>query len=764
MGIIMTLNLLFWNARGICNKEVVLKDMMDKEEVRYGGVSESKTYQDNTSLSDRRWRWDPGKEEPPSITSTTVHRGMGAFIDTTKCKGSLISVGVYTMWHRIEIGGVAEGSALVVGTGYFPGAQDTKAHVEANKELLDALILYRRQGHHVVFGGDLNAHMGIGGTDVDAAGRLLRDTVDRAGMLVVNEMPGIGDQGPTRVQVRSDGTQTSVIDFVMISPSLSSHVGSMSISQEQLGSDHRPMVLRLKDLHVLPPTVPTIREVWNIRNIPSPPQCWSWVDACQARFGAWLGETDGAIRALDAVEADSERIADILEWSFQKALDEVATSQLGTRRAGQRATPNTDKAMELLINQKKVSERIMMLVCAEPCSSETARVNARRQFLKLSRAVTAHAARRREMNELLMFRDIEDHQNNSKLFWGKYKVLRGASKAGKAPPPVVMDEEGCTQTDPTSVLRAWRDFSAQIASSDLSGTHEEGIYDDDYKRDVERRLDMLKLFKDHQQEIDHPITSKEVFRAVRKLTLGKAPGEDGILTDIIKTAADAVNNSKLRGDNTVISAITLLFNFILDREVWPQRWSTGVIFPLHKGGSRLDPGNYRPITLLSVMGKLFGIVIDWRLTKFAERTGMFSDEQGGFRPHRGTPDQILILRETLVSRKERGLPTYTTFIDVKKAYDTVWREQAYVRIHEGGIKGKLWRQLQAMHGGLTRRVRHPLGPSDPFPVERGVAQGAVESPWVYAAFIDGIAQALHAAGLGIIEAAAGSRSSCTRTT
>ena len=99
---------------------------------------------------------------------------------------------------------------------------------------------------------------------------------------------------------------------------------------------------------------------------------------------------------------------------------------------------------------------------------------------------------------------------------------------------------------------------------------------------------------------------------------------------------------------------------------------------------------------------------------------MFCDEQGGFRPRRGTPDQILIFRETLASRRERGLPTYTTFIDVKKAYATVWREQAYV-----------------------------LGLSDPFPVDRGVAQGAVEFPWVYAAFIDGISQALHQAGLGI---------------
>jgi hypothetical protein len=149
------------------------------------------------------------------------------------------------------------------------------------------------------------------------------------------------------------------------------------------------------------------------------------------------------------------------------------------------------------------------------------------------------------------------------------------------------------------------------------------------------------------------------------------------------------------------------------------------------------------------MGKLFGRIINRRLSNFSEATGTLSDEQGGFRRKRGTVDQVFLLREVLASRKERGLPTYATYIDARKAYDTVWREDAYVRIYESGVQGKLWRQLQTMHSGLTRRVMHPLGMTDCFAVERGVAQGAVESPWVYANFIDGLAKELKAQGLGV---------------
>ena len=104
--------------------------------------------------------------------------------------------------------------------------------------------------------------------------------------------------------------------------------------------------------------------------------------------------------------------------------------------------------------------------------------------------------------------------------------------------------------------------------------------------------------------------------------------------------------------------------------------------------------------------KVFGRIINHRLSNFSEGTGTLCDEHGGFRLKRGTADQVFLLREVIASRKERGLPTYATYIDARKA---VWREDAYVRIYESGVQGKLWRQLQAMHSGLTRRVMHPLG-------------------------------------------------------
>ena len=133
----------------------------------------------------------------------------------------------------------------------------------------------------------------------------------------------------------------------------------------------------------------------------------------------------------------------------------------------------------------------------------------------------------------------------------------------------------------------------------------------------------------------------------------------------------------------------------------------GIIFPLYKQDSRLQPGNYRPIALLSVVGKLFGSIIESRLSEWAERNFALADEQGGFRRCRGTPDLIFLLREIIMMRQMRGQPTLTTFIDARKAYDTVWREGNYVRLHEMGVRGKLWRQLQAMSSDPRAKSAFP---------------------------------------------------------
>ena len=68
---------------------------------------------------------------------------------------------------------------------------------------------------------------------------------------------------------------------------------------------------------------------------------------------------------------------------------------------------------------------------------------------------------------------------------------------------------------------------------------------------------------------------------------------------------------------------------------------------------------------------------------------MLSEEQAGFRPGRTTTDQLFILTETIFARKDSHLDTFCAFLDIKKAYDTVFRDGLWKRLLEVGLTGKL---------------------------------------------------------------------------
>ena len=92
----------------------------------------------------------------------------------------------------------------------------------------------------------------------------------------------------------------------------------------------------------------------------------------------------------------------------------------------------------------------------------------------------------------------------------------------------------------------------------------------------------------------------------------------------------------------------ILFNLVLKTGIVPTEWSIGLIVPIFKKkGSQHDPNNYRGITLLSCLGKLFTLCICVRLNLYATRRGLIGEEQAAFREHYNTYDHIFVLKSSL---------------------------------------------------------------------------------------------------------------------
>ena len=172
-----------------------------------------------------------------------------------------------------------------------------------------------------------------------------------------------------------------------------------------------------------------------------------------------------------------------------------------------------------------------------------------------------------------------------------------------------------------------------------------------------------------------------------------------------------------------------------------------MIFPIHKEGDKRNPGNYRGISLLSIVGKIYAAVLQERLSKWCEKNGIIVEEQGGFRPGRGCADQIYVLMSIIKNR--RGKKTYCCFIDLRKAYDRVWRTGLWKRLWDEGIRGKMWRVIKKMYEGTRNCVIVGEEKTEFFEVEVGVRQGCVLSPILFSIYINGMAKAVKEGGKGI---------------
>ena len=152
------------------------------------------------------------------------------------------------------------------------------------------------------------------------------------------------------------------------------------------------------------------------------------------------------------------------------------------------------------------------------------------------------------------------------------------------------------------------------------------------------------------------ILTRQVEEQIENSKNSKAAGFDGMPNEILKLAK-----------NTLSALLTNLFNTIFDISYFPAAWAKGIICSIFKGGIKNNPGNYRGISLLSCISKIFTGIINKRLVSWTEKRKLFGYSQAGFREGKGTVDHIFVLRalaERYLSRK-RG-KFYCCFVDFSK--------------------------------------------------------------------------------------------------
>ena len=189
------------------------------------------------------------------------------------------------------------------------------------------------------------------------------------------------------------------------------------------------------------------------------------------------------------------------------------------------------------------------------------------------------------------------------------------------------------------------------------------------------------------EAINKSITEDEIIKHISSLKNNKCPGIDNILNEFLKYCPEEL-----------IPVIVKFFNIVLDSGIIPDDWITGIIKPLYKNkGDINDISNYRGITLLSCIGKLFTSVLNTRLYSFLTNQNLLGNEQAGFRPQHSTLDHIFalhILSKFYIDQKKR---LFCAFVDYSKAFDFIDRTYLWQKLINTNINGKVLNVIRNLY-------------------------------------------------------------------
>ena len=225
--------------------------------------------------------------------------------------------------------------------------------------------------------------------------------------------------------------------------------------------------------------------------------------------------------------------------------------------------------------------------------------------------------------------------------------------------------------------------------------------------------------------LDSPIELWELGSVLESLKDNKAPGEDGISYEFYKFAP--MNFRK---------EILEVFNKIFLHETIPTSFRTSILIPLFKKGDPMDARNYRGLSLLNTISKIFNSILLNRITFWIESNNVLNEYQAGFRKNYSTVDNIFNLSNIVEINKEKGNKTYAFFVDFSCAFDTIPRNSLFYKLSRIGLSSKIIRLLQETYFQTESKVWDGNMFSENFAVVEGVKQGCILSPILFSLFMN----------------------------
>ena len=306
-------------------------------------------------------------------------------------------------------------------------------------------------------------------------------------------------------------------------------------------------------------------------------------------------------------------------------------------------------------------------------------------------------------------------------FWKLAQALIGTKQTDKRTCPL-KDANGQLIEDDDDKSEAFRQYYETVfRPGELDPRHQQTH--DDANALVKQLKTKYSRIRHQDAEFDFGlnVTPQDIIKVLRK-TKHTAPGTDGIYYTHIKNLPDRA-----------LEFLSAIYEITLRCAYFPKRWKQGQTILLNKPGKDLSSTkSYRPITLLSALGKTMERIINIRLKQHLETHNLLPESQAGFRSGRSTQDQLFKLTQEVIRGFQVGLSTVATFFDIEKAFDKLWIEGLVLKL-KNHIKLKEGTIALLLNFLTDRSVSFKVGDaiSAPLSLTAGTPQGSILSPTLF---------------------------------